>query len=202
VARKDKQTYGSVSDLFGRSPWGGVLTAVLQGLDEAAGPQKRAVQQVSEFFSHFSRAAFEKFGAMLEHPRRCSMSGCQAEAVVLCMGCGEAACMAHLHVSHRAEGLCDQCVRDLLELKGREPRRPASKSPSSSDVKQARQTLGVRSGASWNEVQRAHRRAAAEHHPDRARTPSQRRAAEKKSKRINSAFEVLRRHYEQRERAA
>jgi hypothetical protein len=196
VGRKKAQQYGSVSDLFGQDGLGSVLSAFMQGVETVAGPQKRAVQQVTEFFSHFSRNAVERFSPMLERPTRCSMAGCQAEAVSQCVGCGEAACMAHLHVSHRAEGVCEQCVRDLLELKGREHRPPTGREASAQEVRKALRTLGLRNGCTWAEVQRAHRRAAAENHPDRARTPAQRRKAEDKCKRINSSFEVLRRHYE------
>lgn len=202
MSRKSKQKYGSVSDLFGRDGWGSVLAAFMQGVDTVAGPQKRAVQQVTEFFSHFSRNAVERFAPLLMQPRRCSMQGCSSEAVAECMGCGLPSCMAHLHVSHRAEGICDQCVRDLLELKGTAARPAAGRQPDATEVARALRTLGLRRGASWSEVQRAHRLAAAENHPDRARTAARRKASEEKSKRINAAFEVLRRHYEQQSRPA
>jgi hypothetical protein len=197
VGRKSSsQQYGSVSDLFGRDGLGSVLSAFMQGVDTVAGPQKRVIQQVTEFFGHFSRSAVERFSPMLARPTRCSMAGCQAEAVAQCMGCGDPACMAHLHVSHRAEGVCDQCVRDLMELKGKQCRPPSGRDATAQEVRKALRTLGVRSGATWAEVQRAHRRAAAENHPDRVRTHAQKRKAEDKSKRINAAFELLRRHYE------
>jgi hypothetical protein len=196
MSRKGRQQFGSVSDLFGNAGLGQFVAAFMDGVETVAGPQKRAFDQVTEFFSHFMHSAVDRFGPMLAKPTRCSMAGCQAEAVTQCMGCGEPACMAHLHVSHRAEGVCDQCVRDLLETKGRQYRPPNAREASAQEVRKALRLLGLRLGATWTEVQRAHRRTAAESHPDRARTPAQRRKAEDKSKRINAAFDVLRRHYE------
>ena len=196
ASRRRSKDVGSVSDVFGEGRWGSIFSAIMEGIEVAAGPQKRAVAQVSQFFSHFTRNALDQFGPMLLRPRPCSMEDCQEEAVRECEACGEVACMAHLHVSHLADGICDQCVRDLLELKGREYRPPVGRGASAQEVRKALRVLGLRPGASWTEVQRAHRRQAAENHPDRARTPAQRRRAEEKVKGINVAFDVLRRHYE------
>jgi hypothetical protein len=185
--------------LFGDSSLvAGAVSAFLSGVDTVAWPHRQALEQLGQFISHFASAAAQRFVPLLEQPCVCSMRGCRANAVLHCLGCGEPACLAHLHLSHRAEGLCDQCVRELLRGRPRAVPRRTVAGPSQLELRQARQVLGVRAGASWEEIRLAHRRRAAKFHPDRARTAAQRQQLELKCRKINQAFDVLRAEYERR----
>jgi hypothetical protein len=55
--------------------------------------------------------------------------------------------------------------------------------------------LDLAEGATWDEIRAAYRRAASEHHPDRAQAlpPDQQQAAHERMKRINAAYAALRR---------
>ena len=59
----------------------------------------------------------------------------------------------------------------------------------------AHQVLGVRLGASWQEVGRAYRNLAFMHHPDRVAglDPESREYSEERMKEINAAYDELRR---------
>ena len=59
----------------------------------------------------------------------------------------------------------------------------------------AHQVLGVRLGASWQEVGRAYRNLALMHHPDRVAgmEPEAREYSEERMKEINAAYDELRR---------
>ena len=58
-----------------------------------------------------------------------------------------------------------------------------------------RQVLGVSSAASWDEIKRAYRRLALEHHPDRATTDEAKVRAHKKLKELNAAYALLRHEF-------
>jgi DnaJ-domain-containing protein 1 len=70
------------------------------------------------------------------------------------------------------------------------------RAPTATEIRKALKTLGLRSGASWQQIQRAHRKLAAQYHPDRAPSDTARGMLEDRVKRINVAFEVLRVHHE------
>jgi DnaJ-domain-containing protein 1 len=175
--------------------WGGVASAFLAGLETMAGPQKRIIDQLSQFATHFTRSALERWPGQTLQEAACVMQDCGGEAVLRCLACGQPVCLAHIHVSHRAEGVCDQCVRDLVHMKGAEAPR-AGRAPTATEIRKALKTLGLRSGASWQQIQRAHRKLAAQYHPDRAPSDTARGMLEDRVKRINVAFEVLRVHHE------
>jgi hypothetical protein len=170
----------------------------LQGVGVMAGPKRKIIDQLGQFATFFAGAAHEKWPNVVLTAPGCVMSGCGAEAVVNCMACGKSVCLAHVHVSHRADGICDQCVRDVMAMKGSAQQRPgAGRGPSGAEILAAYRKLGLKQGASWVEIQRAHRKMAAKHHPDVAKTPADRAKREQKCKEVNEAFSILRGVYEQ-----
>jgi hypothetical protein len=194
MAKQSRADYANLGALFGR---------MVQGLEHIWSPetqaaQERILQQLGRFVAHLGSAALRKFPPSGLRPRRCSMAGCTADGIVTCIGCGQPACLAHVHLSHRADGVCDQCVRDLLEKKGHAAPPEPGRCPTAQQIRAARRTLGVRPGASWDEVRMAHRRKAAENHPDRASTEGERKRLERKAKRINEAFDTLRAAHERK----
>lgn len=52
-------------------------------------------------------------------------------------------------------------------------------------------TLGVEPGATWEQVQKAHRTLSAKHHPDRQRTEAKKKTAEQRFKEVQVALEIL-----------
>jgi hypothetical protein len=201
MARRKKKR-SPLEDLLGVNvgQLGSVASAFMAGVETFAGPQKRLFDQMSQFAAHFSQAAVQKWASQGPLDATCSMQGCGGDAVMRCLGCGHPICLAHAHVSHRAEGLCDQCVRDLMQMKGADAPRPG-RYPTGPEVRAALKTLGLHSKASWPQIQRAHRKLAAQYHPDRAPSESARELLEARVKRINAAFEVLQRHHERKQAA-
>jgi hypothetical protein len=189
----------SLADILGinTSNLRGLASMFMQGVEVAAGPQKRLMDQMGQFAAHFSRNAVTTLVGNLPGVR-CCMADCGQEAVLLCMSCGQPVCLAHVHVSHRADGICDQCVRESMERHGKQPPQPARADADAKALRAAFKVFDLTDEATWAEVQRAHRILAAQHHPDKQRTPAARKRAEEKSKEINSSFEVLRKHYERK----
>jgi hypothetical protein len=168
------------------------------------GAPRRVMDQLGQWMGHLSRNATIHWGPSLIDPVDCSF--CDEDAVTDCIVCGDAVCLAHSHISHRAEAICDECVefasraKEKKEKKHKKQRRRAAPPPgnaSDSQVAQALAILGLSPGASWEDVQGAYRAAARANHPDRFQG-TQREQAEGRLKNINAAFNVLKAHYSKR----
>lgn len=193
-ARPSRRAPASLEDLLGFSGnIGSIAGMFLQGVGVMAGPKRKIIDQLGQFATFFAGAAHEKWPNVVLASPGCVMSGCGAEAVLNCMACGKSVCLAHVHVSHRAEGVCDQCVRDVMAMKGSAQQRSgAGRGPSGAEILVALRKLGLKHGATWQDIQQAHRKMAAKHHPDVARTPADKIKREQKCKEINEAFSLLR----------
>lgn len=195
MTRKRKQP--GLESLFGMNGGsiGSIASMFVAGLEAATAPHQKVIRQLGEWASHFSKSALDRWTQQDMAGTPCVMDGCDGDAVLYCMCCGAPVCLAHAHLSFRAEGICDQCVSDAMAAKQRGPQQ---RGPSAEDIRSAFRSLGLKQNASWAKVQRAHRELAAKFHPDRARSDEDRLVMEARSKQINAAFDTLRRHYERR----
>ena len=167
------------------------------------GAPRRVMDQLGQWMGHLTRNATIHWGPSLIDPAECSF--CDEDAVTDCIVCGDPVCLAHAHVSHRAEAICDECVefaskaREKKEKKQKRQNRRASppRNPAESQVAQAFAILGVSPGAPWEEVQSAYKSAAKANHPDRFQG-TQREQAEGRLKNINAAFNILKAYYQKR----
>lgn len=178
--------------------------AANQTFDSSAPAQVK--DQLFQWFGHLSANALRNFTPNLVDPEPCEF--CPQVSVGDCMVCGAKCCLAHSHISHRAEMVCDECVRSMLGTKEAEKRaraqerfhRRAQQQTRAPDADEqlvaALKVLGLKRGASWEEIHQAYRRLSLEHHPDRARTEKAKAKAGEKLKAINVAYTILKRHYE------
>lgn len=177
-----------------------IFSSYERGTVDVSAP-RRVADQLGQWLGHLSRNAAIHWSPNIADPEQCSF--CDSDAVTDCIACGDACCVAHAHISHRAEAICDECVQKLLsqsEKKRRRQRRqrPHAASPprdAHADVAQAFVILGVQPGAPWETVQMAYKAAAVANHPDRFQGV-QREQAEVRLKTINAAFNVLKSHYQ------
>jgi hypothetical protein len=133
---------------------------------------------------------------------------CAGHAVLLCDACGNPACVSHVRVDASGSGTCFPCIAELIALKrAKGPARGATGSPpfgGAQDVratraelrKKALKDLGLGEHASWEEVQKAHRRRAAKYHPDAQKTPSAKARNAEKAVRVNAAYAALKQLFE------
>jgi hypothetical protein len=167
------------------------------------GAPKRFTDQMSQWVGHFSRSAIESWVPNLMDPVLCSF--CEEDAVTDCIVCGEPACMAHAHISHRAEIICDECVAEALKTRGKKPRRKRREQAPQQQrqpgippaVIAAFQTLGVTPEASFDEVAAAFKSAAVANHPDKF-SGLQKEQAEARMKNINASFALLKDFYKRK----
>lgn len=180
-----------------------IFSAHERGTLDTSAP-RRVADQVGQWIAHLSKNAAIQWGPRLVDPDLCTF--CDQDAVTDCLVCGDACCMAHAHVSHRADGICDECVQAAItqRAKGRRARRkrreaaPEPQQSSNSipfEVLQAFSMLGISPTATWQEVNDAYRAAAVANHPDRT-PPAHRATAENRMKGINAAFNTLKMYYQ------
>ena len=173
---------------------GKIFTSYEQGQVDTGAP-RRVVDQLGQWFGHLARNAAINWSPNVADPVTCSF--CEEDAVTDCMVCEDACCVAHAHISHRAEAICDECVNKVMEKKGKKrKKRRQEQAPRNAGLtpEQACMILGVQPGASWEEVQQAYKAAAVANHPDRFQG-AQRAQAESRLVNINAAMQVLKKYY-------
>lgn len=136
---------------------------------------------------------------------------CAGHAILVCDACGKPTCMSHARIDASGAGTCFPCIAELIALKrgkgaGQLP--PPGPDPSAQRAARAEtkrehlRTLGLGADASWEEVQRAHRKLAAKHHPDAHKTPSAKARNAEKAVRVNAAYATLKQIFEAEATAA
>lgn len=175
-----------------------------QTFDSSAPAQVK--DQLFQWFGYLSANALRKFSPNLIDPELCE--ACPQVSVGDCIVCGARCCLAHAHISHRADLVCDECVRALLGTKEKEKQvraqerahRKAQRQTSSpgadADLISALKLLGLKRGAPWSEIHTTYRRLSLEYHPDRAKTEKARLKSEAKLKELNAAYALLKAYYE------
>ncbi len=155
---------------------------------------RRVADQVGQWIGHLSKNAAINWAPNLVDPDLCTF--CEQDAISDCIACGDPVCIAHAHISHRAQVVCDECIAKLLANSGKKPRRKRSAVPKlDPEVLKAFQILGVPTSADWDEVNAAYRAAAVANHPDKFQG-AKKVGAETRMKNINAAFAVLKEHYQ------
>jgi hypothetical protein len=162
----------------------------------------RVAEQLGQWVTHFSKNAAASWVPAILNPCMCSF--CDEDAVTDCIACKDPICMAHGHISFRAEGLCDECVEKAVSAHGPKQKKtrtgtrekPSRRPSVSSDLANAFATLGVASSATWPEVQAAYKALALANHPDRFPEGTKKREAENVLRSCNAAFSLLKTHFE------
>lgn len=143
------------------------------------------------------------FEHLIQHaPKRWTMSAiggqqceCGRVAMGLCVACKRPTCLGHSMISASAEMMCFDCVHQAVGHKRAEappPRWPRNETQKQVQDERTRylKVLGLKPGASMDEIKTSWKRLAVKHHPDRAK-PERRQAAEKKMRTINEAYQWL-----------
>jgi hypothetical protein len=121
---------------------------------------------------------------------------CVGAAVAACDVCAQPCCLDHARIDQYGDAICYVCIvrarhwhQQYLQAQQRmPPRRPP---PPEEEIRWARTQLGVKQGATWEEIRVAHRKQSAKHHPDKQRTPEAKAKAEARFKEIQRALDVL-----------
>lgn len=118
---------------------------------------------------------------------------CKRPAVGACVVCRQPTCLAHALVSAGADVVCHRCVRAAQVAAGTAPQEQVAQAPidPKAIARAHLKELGLSEDATLEQVQKAFRKLAAKYHPDKAKTPAKKIAAEEKFKKISAAFHWL-----------
>lgn len=172
---------------------GKAIGQALQGL-QTQDPLLRELQAWSSRLIEFAPG---KWRAVIMNGFACDMPApnggpCVRPAVGACVVCRKPTCLAHALISAGADVVCFKCVKDAQVAKGTAPQGSAPASIDPEAVARAHlKTLGLGPDATLDQVQRAFKKLAAKHHPDKAKTPEKRAAAELKFKKLSEAYHYL-----------
>lgn len=192
----------------GRVPWNTLVDVLAQNVDRRMQATNEIVEQLKQWGAHLTSHALTKWGLALVDPHPCQVphvsrdervERCRATAIVRCDSCGRWSCLAHCRVDYMADATCAVCIgeakahfrraRDTWEQKKTQTRRDK--------VAAAFRTLKLDETATFAEVKRQYKTLVVKHNADVPQGDGERQRNTKRLQKINQAFEVLRKHFEE-----
>lgn len=126
------------------------------------------------------------------HPITGQPGPCHALAAGPCLACGRTVCMMHAHANPQDGSLiCNECVLEARRQRGTAP--PPQPGPPNNDYQERLRYLGVLElgpEATMDEIRRAYRKLARDHHPDGKKGRAKERA-EVRMRELNVAYHWL-----------
>jgi len=200
----------------GNIPWETFASVMAQNLGANGVAAQEIVEQLKEWGSHLTKNALSKWTVSVMSPTACDSpdvsSGrprqCPSYAVVKCDVCGRPCCLAHARVDYMGDAICEVCIG---EAKGRartsagyarphahDAPPPAAAPPPGMSVQAALKALKLTQDATWPQIKSQYRKLVVKYNADRPQSDRQRTLNVERLKKINVAFEVLRKVYEQK----
>lgn len=170
-----------------QSVGGVLLNAVAQSEPVQAvkdGTPRRVADQLGQWFAHLAQNASLNWTAAVLRRRKCEF--CDEEALSTCISCSGYVCLAHAHVSHRAELLCDECVDTVLSRVEAKQKSPVSK---------AFAFFHLTEDATLVEVSAMYKQRSREAHPDQG-------GSDELMREVNTHHDVLKRHFDKKREVA
>jgi hypothetical protein len=200
----------------GNIPWGTVASVMAQNM--ASGPNAEAaysiMEQLHQWGSHLTENALRKWTVSVMNPTGCESPDvstgrprrCRSHAIVHCDVCGRPCCLAHSRVDYAGDAICEVCIGDAKARARGAPggyRRAtydedAPKAKPGADVDAALRTMKLPKSASWDEIKKRYRKLVVQYNADRPQSEKQRTLNVERLKKINAAFEVLRKVHEEK----
>jgi hypothetical protein len=188
----------------GKIPWGATLNVLVEGLQAQAEGGSDVLRELREWSLHLTRNALLKWTPMLAQRARCESpdvsSGrprkCAGTAPFRCDICGRACCLAHARVDYMGDAICEPCI-GVAKMRARGEAKPAG-----NPVKAAFVTMGLKEGASFEDVKKRYKELVFKHNVDSPQSDKKRKRNNEKLTELNLAFEVLREHFEKKKSEA
>jgi hypothetical protein len=175
----------------------------------APGTPQRLWEETAAWASKFATNAMSRWLPYYASGTDCAvpaMQGgvplpCTNHAIGLCDSCLKPVCLHHARVDQHGGASCYSCIVRMIHAQrgqGHAPPTDAHQAGQQRAVpaeiaKRSLAVLGLKPGASWEEIRKAHRKLAARFHPDRVKTETAKRAAAEKCVQVNAALADLER---------
>lgn len=167
------------------------LDEILMGMAQAVRATERGagddvMEQVVKWGATFRRMALSKWMDQAGTAKRCAARSCKHAGFLECDCCQARVCLGHARIDFTGAAICAGCV----EVAAARLRKPDPPNPTVHF-----RTLGLKSTASWTEVQAAYRKLAARWHPDK------KGGSQERFIKIQKAYEGLRAYFTREEAA-
>jgi DnaJ-domain-containing protein 1 len=191
----------------GKMPWGAVLSVAVEGLHSKTDSARSVVDQLRDWGALLTKNALMKWSMNLAKGERCespdvssgSPRRCRYVAPLTCDVCSRPCCLAHARVDFYGDAICEVCIGEAKARQrgGAVPPRPSAMTPA-----EAFRIFGLRPSVDFSEVKRRYKKLVFELSPDRTQDALKKETRTKRLKKVNAAFVVLSRHFEEKEKAA
>lgn len=126
---------------------------------------------------------------------------CKRNAVATCDVCQSLCCLGHARIDQHGDAICMMCVAEAVAQKRGRANAAGEQPPDEEDLAAARRTLGVNKDSTWDEIRTAMRKKSAKWHPDAHRGAQAKKDAEERFKKVQRAYDLLKREHEAKEAA-
>jgi len=189
---------------------GGAVSSAARAVSASPELPSRIAQEVIPWFSRLGQEAPAKWLPYITSGATCDLvvSGPQGErapcghaAVASCDCCGRRVCLAHCRIDSFGDAICYGCIAELHarrtggaphDSERRQHAPPPPPSPAGMTRAEALKILKLKASATPEEIKAAWKAASFRWHPDRAKAADREKMTER-LKRINEAYEVLKR---------
>lgn len=194
----------------GKIPWGAVASVLSEEVHVRTGAVGDAFGVLGEWARLLTQNALIAWTPIVAKGETCASPDvsksaprpCRNFAVTECDVCGRPCCLAHCRVDYFAGAICEPCIGEAKARARQDKRQYTPPKETDAEIRAALKTLGLKRSASWEEIRAAYKKLAFEHNADRPQSTRERARNEARLKKINLAYQVLRKHFEGSKEAA
>jgi len=202
------RTKDFLTKLRNEVPWSTLVDVLSQNVEQRMEATNEIVEQLKTWGSHLTSHALTKWSMALVSPQPCQvphvghdeqLQRCRATAIVRCDSCGRWSCLAHCRVDYQADATCAVCIGEAKAhfRSARDTWEQKKQQNQYAKVAAAFKTLKLDETATLGEVKKQYKLLVRQYNADVPQGDRDRQRNTRRLQKINEAFEVLRKHFEE-----